>query len=159
MICEFEFPDVSLRCLVARQLLSRIYALSSVKFPGLKLRLCKKNDKNEVCGGDGGDAGDGGDGDSGGDGDDGDDSDDGGDDVDDACDGRIHWDEGDCVKGLSKRNKGNICFCVTSPESFDVIRSKLFYFVFCCCFCKFVLWILFNLLVITSYCFCLLFGG
>ena len=49
MICEFELPDVSLRCFVARQLLSQIYALSSVKFPGLKLRLCKKNDKYEVC--------------------------------------------------------------------------------------------------------------
>ena len=27
----------------------QIYALSSVKFPHLKLRLCKKNDKYEVC--------------------------------------------------------------------------------------------------------------
>ena len=48
MICEFELPDVSLRCFVVKQLLLRIYALSSVKFPGLKLRLCKKNDKYEV---------------------------------------------------------------------------------------------------------------
>ena len=41
-MCEFELPDVSLRCFVARQLLLRIYALSSVKFSGLKLWLCKK---------------------------------------------------------------------------------------------------------------------
>ena len=34
---------------VARQLLSQIDVLSSVKFPGLKLRLCKKNDKYQVC--------------------------------------------------------------------------------------------------------------
>ena len=47
-MCEFELPDVSLRCFVARQLLLRIYALSSVKFSGLKLRLCKKCDKYEV---------------------------------------------------------------------------------------------------------------
>ena len=32
----------TLRCFVARRLLSRIYALSSVKFPDLKLRLCEK---------------------------------------------------------------------------------------------------------------------
>jgi len=47
-MCEFELPDVSLRCFVARQLLLRIYALSSVKFSGLKLWLCKKSDKYEV---------------------------------------------------------------------------------------------------------------
>ena len=47
-MCEFELPDVSLRCFVARQLLLQIYALSSVKFLGLKLRLCKKKDKYEV---------------------------------------------------------------------------------------------------------------
>ena len=47
-MCEFELPDVSLRCFVARQLLLRIYALSSVKFSGLKLWLCKKCDKYEV---------------------------------------------------------------------------------------------------------------
>ena len=29
--------------------MSRIYALSSVKFQGLNLRLCKKNDKYQVC--------------------------------------------------------------------------------------------------------------
>ena len=34
---------------VSRQLLLQIYALSSVKFPHLKLRLCKNNDKYEVC--------------------------------------------------------------------------------------------------------------
>ena len=39
---NFELLGVTLRCFVARQLLSRIYALSSVKFFGLKLRLCKK---------------------------------------------------------------------------------------------------------------------
>ena len=39
----------SFRCFVARQLLSQIYVLSSVKFPDLKLRLCKENDKYEVC--------------------------------------------------------------------------------------------------------------
>ena len=48
-MCEFELPDVSLRCFVATQLLLRIYALSSVKFSGLKLWLCKKCDKYEVC--------------------------------------------------------------------------------------------------------------
>ena len=47
-MCEFELPDASLRCFVVRQLLSRIYALSSVKFSGLKLWLCKKSDKYEV---------------------------------------------------------------------------------------------------------------
>ena len=49
MICEFKLPDASLRCFVVRQLLSCIYALSSVKFSGLKLWLCKKSDKYEVC--------------------------------------------------------------------------------------------------------------
>ena len=48
-MCEFELPDVSLRCFVARQLLLRIYALSSVKFSGLKSWLCKICDKYEVC--------------------------------------------------------------------------------------------------------------
>ena len=46
---HFELLGVTLRCFVARQLLSRIYALLSVKFPGLKLRLCKKNDNYQVC--------------------------------------------------------------------------------------------------------------
>ena len=49
LICEFELPDASLRCFVVRQLLLCIYALSSVKFSGLKLWLCKKSDKYEVC--------------------------------------------------------------------------------------------------------------
>ena len=49
-MCEFELPDVSLRCFVATQLLLRIYALSSVKFSGLKLWLCKICDKYEVWG-------------------------------------------------------------------------------------------------------------
>ena len=48
LICEFELPDVSLRCFVVRQLLTCIYALSSVKFSVLKLWLCKKSDKYEV---------------------------------------------------------------------------------------------------------------
>ena len=48
-ICDFELQYVSLRGFVARQLLLRIYALSSVKFSGLKLWLCKKCDKYEVC--------------------------------------------------------------------------------------------------------------
>ena len=39
---------VSLRSFVVKQLLSRIYALPSVKFSGLKLWLCKKSDKYEV---------------------------------------------------------------------------------------------------------------
>ena len=47
-IDNFELLGVTLRCFVAKQLLLRIYALSSVKFPGLKLRLCKKNDKYQV---------------------------------------------------------------------------------------------------------------
>ena len=45
---NFELLGVTLRCFVARQLLSRIYAILSVKFPGLKLRLCKKDDKYQV---------------------------------------------------------------------------------------------------------------
>ena len=40
--------DVSLHCIVTRQLLSRIYTHSSVKFPCLKLGLCKKDDKYQV---------------------------------------------------------------------------------------------------------------
>ena len=40
---------VSLRSFVVKQLLSRIYALPSVKFSGLKLWLCKNSDKYEVC--------------------------------------------------------------------------------------------------------------
>ena len=46
---EYNFPlYFTLRCFVARHLLSQIYALSSVKFLGLKLQLCKKRDKYEV---------------------------------------------------------------------------------------------------------------
>ena len=45
---RFEFSNGSLICLDAWQLLSPIYALSSVRFPGLKLWLCKKDDKYEV---------------------------------------------------------------------------------------------------------------
>ena len=41
-MCEFELPDVSLRCFVERQLLFQIYALSNVKFPHHKQWLCKK---------------------------------------------------------------------------------------------------------------------
>ena len=42
-------PIIDLRCFVARQFLSQIYVLLSVKFPGLKMCECKKNDKYEVC--------------------------------------------------------------------------------------------------------------
>ena len=35
-------PNIDLRCFVARQFLSRIYALLSVKFSGLKMCECKK---------------------------------------------------------------------------------------------------------------------
>ena len=37
LICEFELPDASLRCFFVRQILSCIYAISSVKFSGLHL--------------------------------------------------------------------------------------------------------------------------
>ena len=40
--------NIDLRCFVARQFLSQIYALLSVKFSGLKMCECKKNDKYEV---------------------------------------------------------------------------------------------------------------
>ena len=42
-------PNINLRCFVARQFLSQIYALLSVKFSGLKMCECKKNDKYQVC--------------------------------------------------------------------------------------------------------------
>ena len=42
-------PECNIRCFVVRQLLLCIYALSSVKFPGRKMWLCKKSDKYEVC--------------------------------------------------------------------------------------------------------------
>ena len=42
-------PNIDLRCFVARQFLSQIYALLSVKFSGLKKSQCKKYDKYEVC--------------------------------------------------------------------------------------------------------------
>ena len=42
---NFELLGVTLRCFVAKHA-----RLSSVKFLGLKLRLCKKRDKYEVCG-------------------------------------------------------------------------------------------------------------
>ena len=41
--------NIDLRCFVARQFLSQIYALLSVKFSGLKMCECKKNDKYQVC--------------------------------------------------------------------------------------------------------------
>ena len=47
MICEYV--NLSSQMLVYAVLL-RSFALLSVKFPSLKLRLCKKNDKYEVCG-------------------------------------------------------------------------------------------------------------
>ena len=37
--------NIDLRCFVARQFLSQIYALLSVKFSDLKMCECKKNDK------------------------------------------------------------------------------------------------------------------
>ena len=37
--------NIDLRCFVARQFLSQIYALLCVKFLGLKMCECKKNDK------------------------------------------------------------------------------------------------------------------
>ena len=42
MICEFELPDVSLRCFVVRQLLWCIYALSSVNFQASNCGCVKK---------------------------------------------------------------------------------------------------------------------
>ena len=47
-VYSFTLP-FTLHCFDARDLLSWICALSSVKFLGLKLRLCKKKDKYEVC--------------------------------------------------------------------------------------------------------------
>ena len=41
--------NIDLRCFVARQFLSQIYALLSVKFSDLKMCKCKKNDKYQVC--------------------------------------------------------------------------------------------------------------
>ena len=41
--------NIDLCCFVARQFLSQIYALLSVKFSDLKMCECKKNDKYEVC--------------------------------------------------------------------------------------------------------------
>ena len=40
--------NIDLRCFVARQFLSQIYALLSVKFSGLNMCECKKSDKYEV---------------------------------------------------------------------------------------------------------------
>ena len=42
LICEFELPDVSLRCFVVRQLLWCIYALSSVNFQASNCGCVKK---------------------------------------------------------------------------------------------------------------------
>ena len=42
LICEFELPDVSLRCFVMRQLLWCIYALSSVNFQASNCGCVKK---------------------------------------------------------------------------------------------------------------------
>ena len=42
--------NIDLRCFVARQFLSQIYALLRVKFTGLKMCECKKNDKYQVWG-------------------------------------------------------------------------------------------------------------
>ena len=45
----FFHPVLISHCFVASKFLSRIYALLRVKFPGLKMCWCKKNDKYEVC--------------------------------------------------------------------------------------------------------------
>ena len=52
-MCDFTLCAIcaiNLRCFVARPFLSEIYALLSVKFSGLKMCGCKKNDKFQVCG-------------------------------------------------------------------------------------------------------------
>ena len=46
-MCNFAHCG-GLRYFVARQFLSQIYALLSVKFSGLKICECKKNDKYQV---------------------------------------------------------------------------------------------------------------
>ena len=48
-ICEILLCCGDLRCFVARQFLSQIYALLSVKFSGLKICLFEKNGKYQVC--------------------------------------------------------------------------------------------------------------
>ena len=47
--CREAICAINLRCFVARPFLSEIYALLSVKFSGLKMCGCKKNDKFQVC--------------------------------------------------------------------------------------------------------------
>ena len=49
LFCREAICAINLRCFVARPFLSEIYALLSVKFSGLKMCGCKKNDKYEVC--------------------------------------------------------------------------------------------------------------
>ena len=49
-VCNFT-QNIDSGCFVARQFLSQIYALLSVKFSGLKMCWCKKNDKSQVWGG------------------------------------------------------------------------------------------------------------
>ena len=47
-VCNFAHCG-GLHYFVARQFLSHIYALLSVKFSGLKICECKNNDKYQVC--------------------------------------------------------------------------------------------------------------
>ena len=46
-VYNFTFSD-NFELLGVYAVLSRIYALLSLNFPGIKLRLCKKNDKYQV---------------------------------------------------------------------------------------------------------------
>ena len=48
-MCVILHTVGGLRYFVARQFLLQIYALLSVKFPGLKMCGCKKKDKYQVC--------------------------------------------------------------------------------------------------------------
>ena len=48
LFCCEAFCVTNLHCFVARQFLSQIYALFSVKFTDLKMCQCKKSDKYEV---------------------------------------------------------------------------------------------------------------
>ena len=47
-MCVILHTVGGLRYFVARQFLSQIYTLLSVKFPGLKICECKKDDKYQV---------------------------------------------------------------------------------------------------------------
>ena len=49
LFCRKAICVANLSCFVAKQFLSKIYALLSVKLLGLKMCQCKKKDKYEVC--------------------------------------------------------------------------------------------------------------